>query len=468
MNVLDLAINHGLQPKRVSSAKGGEFASSCPMCGGNDRFRIWPEQNNGNGSYWCRQCGIHGDRIQFVIETKSVKYPEACRITGDTPAKQNMAGGGFKGTPVIQSLSVKPAYRPKEKDSSSAVINHEQWAQHAEKLVTWAEKRLPGSSGEALLRSKGIGAETAEKFRIGWISEDIYRHRESWGLPEVISEKTGKPKRLWFPEGLVIPNIVIQPDGSKTIDRIRIRRPAGEPRYYRIPGPDSLQLVTGTPGRFALILESELDAFLMDQMVGEIFGIIAIGTSHAKPDTRATAILKDASAILVALDNDEAGQSAFGWWQQNYQYAKFYSADAGKDPSEAYQAKIDLHAWAISCLPQGYRLVFDKMASRRKNKASRQTKTDQIDSTESDNKTDVQFQSPIVELHELLKKNRNIKIIVTSNRLKIDVPIEWQQRHGSILSRISTLIFFDPSVFTYLHQHGSNNINASNFLEGHA
>lgn len=33
-----------------------EYSSSCPVCGGEDRFLFWPE----NGNYWCRVCGLSG------------------------------------------------------------------------------------------------------------------------------------------------------------------------------------------------------------------------------------------------------------------------------------------------------------------------------------------------------------------------------------------------------------------------
>ena len=38
-----------------------EWAGPCPKCGGEDRFRVWPEAgNSGTGSFWCRQCGWKG------------------------------------------------------------------------------------------------------------------------------------------------------------------------------------------------------------------------------------------------------------------------------------------------------------------------------------------------------------------------------------------------------------------------
>jgi phage/plasmid primase-like uncharacterized protein len=50
--------------KHVSANKGGEYHSPCPVCGGNDRFHVWPNQDGGEtaqragvpGTWWCRAC----------------------------------------------------------------------------------------------------------------------------------------------------------------------------------------------------------------------------------------------------------------------------------------------------------------------------------------------------------------------------------------------------------------------------
>jgi len=75
---------HGLDPKRVSSMHGGEYASACPRCGGEDRFRIWPSRqaDKCEGVYWCRQCDCHGDAIQFCRDFLDMTYKEALEYVG--------------------------------------------------------------------------------------------------------------------------------------------------------------------------------------------------------------------------------------------------------------------------------------------------------------------------------------------------------------------------------------------------
>lgn len=46
---------------KAKSRTEKEFSSTCPQCGGEDRFLYWPEA----GNFWCRVCGFEG----FVLET---------------------------------------------------------------------------------------------------------------------------------------------------------------------------------------------------------------------------------------------------------------------------------------------------------------------------------------------------------------------------------------------------------------
>lgn len=65
--------------KKVSGAKGGEWHSPCPICGGTDRFSVFPEQPGGElcqkhdlrGTWACvRGCGNGGDLISWFTEAE--------------------------------------------------------------------------------------------------------------------------------------------------------------------------------------------------------------------------------------------------------------------------------------------------------------------------------------------------------------------------------------------------------------
>jgi len=64
-DLIGLLRSRGLQPVYQAATHGGEHACPCPLCGGRDRFRIWPGQEGGPacsragvpGTWYCRQCG---------------------------------------------------------------------------------------------------------------------------------------------------------------------------------------------------------------------------------------------------------------------------------------------------------------------------------------------------------------------------------------------------------------------------
>ena len=77
MNILDAVSSAGVSLKKAASTKGGEYAGPCPGCGGKDRFRCWPAEKGGEGSYWCRGCNSGGDLVQFLKDYCGYSYPDA-------------------------------------------------------------------------------------------------------------------------------------------------------------------------------------------------------------------------------------------------------------------------------------------------------------------------------------------------------------------------------------------------------
>lgn len=56
----------GTEARRVGRTGGGEFAGPCPLCGGEDRCRAWPNPTSGTGRAWCRQCHATGDALAWA------------------------------------------------------------------------------------------------------------------------------------------------------------------------------------------------------------------------------------------------------------------------------------------------------------------------------------------------------------------------------------------------------------------
>lgn len=339
MNLLDIAQTAGRIYKRVSAINGGEYHGTCPLCGGDDRFHIWPVQGE-HGTFWCRKCGKSGDAVQYLIEFEGKNFPEACRIVG----KEIQDEQEYQ-TPRFKKPAAAADFTPRE-----TLVTGEIWQQHALKLVNWAHDQLLETSEQLdWLAKRGLDLEAVKKYRLGWNpgenGNDLYRAREAWGLDTVLNDKNRK-KKLWLPLGLVIPYFC-----EDQLQRIRIRRPDGTPRYYFVPGSSARPMILGMEAQAFVIIEAELDAILIHHLAGDLVGAISQGNSSAKPDMASFSCLQDCLSVLVALDSDESGMAESLWWLKQFSQAERHPVPVGKDPGEAFAAGIDLREWIKIGLP---------------------------------------------------------------------------------------------------------------------
>ncbi len=431
MNVLDLLGRHGISARKVASTKGGEYHSPCPGCGGKDRFHVWPEQNNGEGSYWCRQCGKAGDAIQFLMDFEGLSFKEACERLG-----KKVSDYPERITPCPPSQRKKTEYEPRE-----AKTPEEKWQARAKKLVLWANEQLLKNQKQLQwLAERGIKRETVLRFSLGWNpgerGKDIFRSRESWGLKTILKEN-GKPKKLWIPIGLVIPFI------QDKILRIRIRRfSREEPRYYIIPGSSTACMVIPCLEKkersAVIVVESELDAILLAQEAGDMVSVVALGSSNTKPESEAYNFLKQADVILLALDFDDAGAKAISWWLDMFgEKVDVWPVPEGKDPGDAYKAGVDIREWVLAGLPPAWTIgrFFLNGKDEKKGKSA---------------PSDHQLPSTVQELAYLLRRH-SVKIDLRDG-ISILEPPGWAKKNWEVARRISYLVFFDDDVSKWLLQ----------------
>lgn len=356
MNILELLRKHGIEAKKASGSKGGEYASACPGCGGTDRFRTWPEQFEGQGGYWCRQCGKKGDAIQFLRDFDGLSFRQACeRLGRQLPDSNDLKAGAPR--------KAAPEWTPREPSSPGSV-----WQEHAQKLITWAYEQLMENKEQLVwLAARGITESAAGRFGLGWVSEGLYRRREAWGLPGQKNEKTGKAGPLWIPRGLIIPWF----DRFGPV-RIRIRRPDPVefgPRYYMLPGSSSVTMLlrpdqpvyhprsgVRMPENYAVV-ESELDAVMLNCQAADLCGAVALGSNSAHPDVAAAKVLTGATVILNSLDFDRAGGTESEWWRRHYPQSWRWPVPKGKDPGEAFKLGVNIREWIAAGFPEGMRKI---------------------------------------------------------------------------------------------------------------
>jgi DNA primase len=330
MNILDLLTADGIQAKHASR---NEHHSSCPKCGGNDRFSTWPDRINSNGRYMggrfvCRGCGINGDAVSYLQRRRGISYREACRQLDVEPG---IAPAGYR--------QQRTAWTPAQRQTAPKDI----WQDRGKAFLLSCHERLNESPDilNWLHDERGLTVETIQRFGLGFNDIERYERRELWGLSSETKEN-GKPKKQWIPAGLTIPYCE-----NSNVLRIRIRREKADEygRYIVVSGSSMQAMTLWQDQQSVAIVESELDAILMNQDAGDIVGVVALGSAQAKPDAELHHRLMNVKTILCCLDADDAGAKAsWGHWTR-YPGFKRWPTIAGKDVCEQWQAGIPVKQW---------------------------------------------------------------------------------------------------------------------------
>lgn len=332
MKLILFAEQIGLQPKRVASTHGGEYHSACPDCGGNDRFIIQPlrQMKSCKGYYFCRQCGIHGDTIQFCREYLHISnFQEAV----------DYAEG---------NLPNQPDYLLSRENKSEALFlaklskPNNIWSEQAKKVVEEAHKNIWHESDILQwLQKRGLSSDVVRESRIGWLNEDRDYNGNEWGPDR---------KKVWVPGGLVIPFIE-----QEKIVRIKVRRKNWQKsdkcsKYAIVSGSmQGLNIVGNTNHKIMIVLESELDAYALHDVTNDFAFVLAIGGALKCPDQVTDALAKK-KTILICNDNDSAGENMLKKWLELYHHANPCSTPFGKDIGEAFERGLDLRSWIINKL----------------------------------------------------------------------------------------------------------------------
>jgi DNA primase len=299
--------------RRVASTRGAEYAGPCPWCGGRDRFRVWPDTDH--PGYWCRQCGHHGDAIQFLRDRYGLTYREACTRL-NLPATLSRT-----------ACAITPPATPAPPGSI--------WQVRAFEIIEASARRLwspVGARALAYLRRRGLIDATIREARLGYHPCEVRDAPERWGLP-------ADHRAVWLPKGLTLP---VQPEGKTWM--LWLRRPAGAPKYVAVTGSRHYDggLDAVRPGEPAMLVEGLLDQLAIEQEGDVRIASVAVGTHHGLPRTVARLAL--AHPVLVALDADEAGDAAATWWLKVFPQARRWRPTR-KDPAAMLQEGADLRSW---------------------------------------------------------------------------------------------------------------------------
>jgi DNA primase len=478
MNILDL-YSQDVTERPFSVSGGREYRGPCPICGGNDRFGIFPQQNNGNGSFFCgrargggKGCGIGGDAIQYLIDVRKLSYRQACDYLGIEAKRGKQATRYRYHLPEI-SRPRQDVFTPEDKQFPADVVDSGLWMTKGMEFVEKCHEALLNRSASiAYLLARGISREGIAKYKLGFhVGEErngqkyepSFRSRAAWGLSPQTNDK-GKQVKMMLPAGLVIPYIV---DGR--LHRITIRLIKKDPRnprkkYHYLRGSIRDLFVTNPAARIFATIEAELDCIAVDCAAGDIVSGVGIGSSGVRPDARAAALLAASSCILGAHDYDEAGAKGGDFWEETYAQYIRWPVPVGKDPGELFQAGVDLRQWLLAGIPEfllpatgdveKHEIVSEKQEEVLEKQETSPTDEDQHPKTEKED-ANQRKNNDLYELKMLLHDAKGlIRVYDGGVNVCKEVPKQWMYANPEKSGRISELLNTSPMVGEYLGMVG--------------
>lgn len=312
-----------------------EFHSSCPWCGGNDRFSFW-ESGRWSCSLRSSGCGRHGSSpVWFLVDFKGLTPAQACQELGLE------AGSRWKfDESMLKLFSLQDA-------------PCEQWQGAGKDFVRRAARYLWTKGGEvalAYLRSRGLDDETIKLAQLGYcpITKEGHWFEQplsDWGLTkEMVSEKIWQRGTVRIPPGIIIPWFY-----GDELWKIAVKRPEvekGKGDYGQIVGSAEGLYNAGSviPNSQVMMVEGEIDALSIVQTAGDLVSVVATGSTTKGMTDQWIGHLCMAAQVLQSFDPDPAGNKAANNWLRTLPNAMRYKP-LNHDCNDMLTSGMDVRAW---------------------------------------------------------------------------------------------------------------------------
>jgi len=326
------------QLKNLAATYGGEYAGSCPFCGGTDRFRVWPYANYPH--FWCRQCGRSGDAIDYVQERDKCDFKAALERLGLDqllPRQNGIRPFRQPTIPAVRGLVIgdlKPGY---------AALVDEDWQTAAQDFCRKAVDYLHSPKGldayNYLLNERRLTPDVIQSMQLGYNPTDEHT---DWGT-----------RKVWLPQGIVIPWWI-----ENRIWRVNFRMQGNRngQRYIQAAGSaNGLYNVDRIKYHCTVVLvEGEIDALTimahLTHRFPEVIAVATVSTQEARV-LRWLVALDLADTILLAFDNDgEPGDKASDYWKILLGSKALRLRPTRKDVNQMTQEGDDLVCWITKAI----------------------------------------------------------------------------------------------------------------------
>ena len=308
---------------------GDTLHGPCPFCGGKDRFAVKRER----GAWACNQCtgtgkGDWQDAIGYVRRRDGLSFREACEWL------TRWAGGAL---PTVEGPRAPRTARPPVYAPGPPSMD---WQRAAWKVVDACSRALWADQGQrarAWLHARGLNDDTLRAWRIGYC--------DAAGSGTEIAG-------LYVRHGVTIPWTA---DGELWGVNVRLPVVEAGDKYRAVAGSHKAGILVGadhlTGAEQCFVVEGEFDAALLWQECGDLADVVTLGSASSRLSDRWVAALLHVRRFWIATDDDAHGWEAAAWWEDwTGDRGRRVLPPAGKDVTEAWQAGVNLHAWADGLL----------------------------------------------------------------------------------------------------------------------
>ena len=301
-----------------------QWEGSCPLCGGNDRFRITDAIPH---RWFCRSCGKSGTAIDIVLSQNKQSFRQACEelayIIGVSEDQARYKGDSkrkYEKKPQTDRFTDFEVFPEEPSDK---------WQKKVTDAVNYAHDYLMKDAGRKereYLYSRGFTEQTLRENRIGF-NPNMYLLG--------VNDDAGEPIKA--SPGIWIPTFAKLMDGEpyESLLRVKVRceewtyktlmtahkegrRENAPQKYWHIKGGISKSLFCADYARNMdtneniIFTEGEFDAMSINQVAGDICHAVTFG-SHSnigKTSNYWHAWFCAPSRIVVCFDNESDPKKA--------------------------------------------------------------------------------------------------------------------------------------------------------------
>jgi len=346
--------------RQAATTKGGEHKGPCPLCGGQDRFCVWPN-DNGKARFWCRQCDVSGDLADYLELVRHMPHLEALK-----------AAGVVDGEARISARNKSKTNEPERPIAANVYPPCAAWQARARAFVEYARGQLWGDAGrpalEYLRAERRLADDAIRHYRLGYYPPGPWKFNHD---PKVKEWGQEREKWITLPEGIVIPCEVggvmwyvkvrrphMQRDGaldnlSAYLEYVSSWEKDGETVYNRakytcVTGSEGVALfgaddMRGT--RELLLCEGEFDAMLAWQGLQDLIDVAAIKPGPLGFPGRWALLMLPYKVLLAAYDMDAAGVKDAATLAKVSKRARRVRVPEGSDLTDFVLSGGDLRAW---------------------------------------------------------------------------------------------------------------------------